>query len=89
MTEIAIEIKQSYPGPMASNPIIESHRMCKVFPVNNDFLIENGHFRLKHKRNHRESFENFDDYFSQIPLCVLAFSVNMCKGVYPQSDNSL
>ena len=47
-TEIIIEIKQSYPGQMASNPFIESHRMCKVFPLGNDFLIENGHFRLKH-----------------------------------------
>ena len=50
-TEIIIEIKQSYPGRMASNPFSESHRMCKVFPLGNDFLIENGHFRLKHKRN--------------------------------------
>ena len=54
-TEIIIEIKQSYPGRMASNPFFESQRMCKVFPLGNDFLIENGHFRLKHKRNRRES----------------------------------
>ena len=44
-TEIVIEIKQSYPGRLASNPFIGSHRMCKVFPLSNDFLIENGHFR--------------------------------------------
>ena len=36
---------------MASNPFIESHRMCIVFPLSNDSLIENGNFGLKHKRN--------------------------------------
>ena len=36
---------------MASNPFIESHCMCMVFPLSSDFIIESGHFRLKHERN--------------------------------------
>ena len=59
MTEIVIKIKQlSYPGRMASNPFIESHHMCMVFPLSNDFIIENGHFRLKHKTNGQESLKS-------------------------------
>ena len=46
---------------MASNPFIESHRICKVFPLSNDFLIENGHFRLKHKRNRRKSSKSIEN----------------------------
>ena len=53
--EIVIEIKQLYPGRMASNPFIENHCMCMVFPLSYDFIVENGRFRLKHKRNGRES----------------------------------
>ena len=45
--------EQLYPGRMASNPFIESLRMCMVFPLSNDF-IENGPFRL----NVREMVEN-------------------------------
>ena len=46
---------------MASNPFIESHRMCMVFPLGNDFLIKNGHFRLKHNRNRRESSKSSEN----------------------------
>ena len=53
--KLEIEIKQLHPGRMASNPFIESHHMCMVFPLSTDFIIENGHFRLKHKGNGRES----------------------------------
>ena len=60
-TKIVIEIKQSYPGLMALNPYIESHCMCMVFPLSNDFLIVNGHFRLKHKGNRRESSKSIEN----------------------------
>ena len=48
-------------GRMASNPFIESHCMCKVFLLGNDFLIKNGHFRLKQKRNRRESSKSIEN----------------------------
>ena len=50
-----MEIKHSCPGRMALNPFIESHRMCKVFPLSNDFLIKNGHITVKDKGNRQES----------------------------------
>ena len=50
-----MEIKQLYPGPMALNPFIESHLVYMVFPLSDDFIIGNRHFRLKHKRNFRNS----------------------------------
>ena len=45
---------------MASDPFIESHCMCIVFPLSNDFIIDNCHFRLKHKRNGRESLKSIE-----------------------------
>ena len=41
-TEIVIEIKQLYSGPMASNPFIASNRRYMVFPLRDHFIIENG-----------------------------------------------
>ena len=32
---------------MAFNPLIESNRMYMAFPLSDDFIIGNGHFRLK------------------------------------------
>ena len=41
-TEIVIEIKQLYPGRMASIPFIASNRRYMVFPLSYNFTIENG-----------------------------------------------
>ena len=39
----------------------KSSHVCIVFPLSNDFIIENGHFRLKHKRNGRESSKSIEN----------------------------
>ena len=59
-TEIIIEIKQLYSGRIASNPFIASNSRYMVFPLSNAFLIENGHFGLKHKRNRRKSSKSIE-----------------------------
>ena len=43
------------------NGIESLHHTCMVFPLSNDFIIENGHFRLKHKSNGWESLKSIEN----------------------------
>ena len=66
---------------MTSNPFIESHPMCKVFPLSNDFLIGNGHFRLKNKGNRCESSKSIENKCTHWALrLVLIGKHAQCKG---------
>ena len=57
-TEIIIEKKLVEWHQIPSSKVIP----CRAFPQGNDFLIENGHFRLKHKRKRRESSKSIEKH---------------------------